>query len=74
MYLIVEGECEFLSGDGWGTLSVGEASIQEPETVHALNTVKDPLVVFWAWTGNISSPIWAFDENGERFYPEMREL
>lgn len=69
VYLILEGEVDFLSADRWQLLGPGEVSVQEPEVVHGLQTRNQPIVCFWAWTGDVASPIWGLDESGKKFYP-----
>ena len=73
LYLIVSGHTEFLTADGWRTLGPGQASVQEPGVVHALRTADEPILCFWVWTGDVDSPIWGIDENGDRFFPERSE-
>ena len=70
VYLLVEGSCEFLTARGWRPLAAGDASVQEPDEVHALKTGDEGFVAFWAWVGDVESPIWGIDENGDRFLPE----
>ena len=69
-YLIVAGTTEFFSAGGWKTLRPGQASVQEPESVHGLRTANNGILCFWAWTGDVASPIWGLDENGSRFFPD----
>jgi hypothetical protein len=57
------------AGDGWRELGPGSTSVQKPEVVHALRTTEEPIHSFWVWTGDLTAPIWALDDNGERFYP-----
>ena len=73
VYLILEGEVDFLTADGWRNLGPGEATVQEPEVVHGLQTREQPIVCFWAWAGDVASPIWGLDESGTKFYP-TREI
>ncbi len=73
VYLVVSGETEFLSAGGWRSLRAGEASVQEPEVTHALRTGSQGMLCFWAWTGDVRSPIWGFTDQGKRFTPHRRD-
>jgi len=73
VYVVVSGRTEFLSSDGWITLGPGDASVQEPEVTHALRTGSEGMLCFWAWTGDVSSAIWGFDQEGNRFIPQRRD-
>ena len=69
-YLILSGSTDFLTAEGWRTLSVGQASLQEPGVSHALRTGDQGILCFWVWSGDVTSPIWGLDENGSRFHPQ----
>ncbi len=72
VYLVVAGSMDFLGADGWRRLGPGEASVQEPDVVHALRTGPDPMLCFWSWCGELDSPQWALDEQGRPFQPPRR--
>jgi len=57
------------AADGWRELGPGDTSVQQPEPVHALCTTEEPIHCFWVWTGDLTSPSWTLDDNGELFYP-----
>lgn len=69
LYFALGGDARFLGAGGWIDLPAGTASIQHPDVIHALETGSEPSLFFWAWTGEVSSRIWALDQDGRRFYP-----
>jgi mannose-6-phosphate isomerase-like protein (cupin superfamily) len=58
MWVILSGEAKWKRGhEEWVTREAGEYFIHTPNESHAMQTFDEPLLVIWAWTGDLEQ--WA---------------
>jgi len=56
IYYILSGTSEWCRGrEGWKRRSPGDIIVHVPNEKHAFQTLSEPIVALWAWTGDIAT-------------------